>query len=1187
MVCQPMPSPEPSRIFISYARQDGASLAQRLQSDLSTAGFDAWLDTQRIASGAVWSTEIEREIDTRKVTVALLSPGSYASEICRAEQLRALDQGNRVIPVLATKGADRPLYLYARQYRDFTDDANYAVRLAELLADIRGNATATLPDTYRKTRVTYLTAPPRVANYLERPEAVHALRDTLFAEDHRQLIALTALAGMGGIGKTVLAKALTDDEVVQRAFPDGIVWITAGKERKRDFIEEMREVAKALGDDLSGYDTGLACENRYRTTIANKAALIVVDDVWSKADIEPLLAESPRSRFLFTTRNAAIGRFVGAREYRADLLDVVQSRELLASWANLPVAELPAVADEVIIECGRLPLALSVVGAMLRGADVEFWTDTLDLLRKADLSAIQEQLPEGQDSFFKAVEVSFQSLKPEMQERYKALAVLLEDMAAPLPILQTLWNTSEAEARRISRNFVDHSLAQGDAAVESIRMHDLQLDYVRAQYPDKEALDLIHGAIQLSLNAIARDPSQFASQMLGRLLLYCGTPTIAAFTKRVAGGASTPWLRPLQAALLPPGTTLTRILEGHSSLVNAVALTPDGRRAISASEDKTLLVWDVEGNHPPVLLEGHRESVTCVALTPDCARAISGSADKTLRVWDLAGGQPPHVLDGHKGVVQAVALSANGNRAVSGGRTVSGFWDDTLWIWDLQQSEWNGLVKRYTRWVNALAMTADGTRVFAGCDDGTLLVSNLLADKLAEDALAGRSGSIYAVALASDGKCAVSGARDTTVTVWNLESNEPVRVLEGHTMPVKAVALTPDGKLAVSGSEDKTVRVWDLETHQPPRVLEGHTGWVNAVAVSADGTRVISGSVDKTLRVWNLQHKQPPRGLDGHREAVSALAVSSDGKLAISGSYDNTLRVWDPKDNFSSRVLEGHTGWINAVAVAPYSNCAVSGSNDHTLRVWDLEGKQRSRVLEGHAEAVSAVALTDDGEYAISASFDNTLRIWDMKFKSRPHVLKGHSDRVFAVAVSADGKRIVSGSDDKTLRVWDLTGHKPTRILEGHTGSAWVLALTADGRRAVSGSRDNTLRVWDLEGSQPPRVLQGHTRDVEGLVMTADGRRAVSWSYEKIVWVWDLEGKQPPLLLQGHTDSIESVALSSDGRFAVSGSRDKTVRVWNLDHGNCLVTYCCDVKVYSCAWSRDFIAVGDELGHVHLLAWQE
>jgi hypothetical protein len=367
-----MPTSEPSRVFISYARRDGARLAERLQNGLAKNGLDAWLDTQRLHVGAVWTSEIEHEIDSRQVTVALLTPGSYESEICRAEQLRTLRKGKRLIPVLAAAGADRPIHLEARQYRDFTDEQSYDERLTQLLADIRGDATAVLPEAYRQTRITYLTAPPRVANYLERPEALKAVRDALFAEDHRQPIALTALHGMGGIGKTVLAKALTDDEVVQQAFPDGIVWITAGKERKRDFVEEMREVAKALGDDLRRYKKPLECENQYRTTIANKAALIVVDDVWSKADIEPLLAESPRSRFLFTTRDAAIGRFVGAREHRTDLLDMPQSRGLLASWANLTIAELPATADDIIRECGRLPLAISMVGAMLRSPDEEY-----------------------------------------------------------------------------------------------------------------------------------------------------------------------------------------------------------------------------------------------------------------------------------------------------------------------------------------------------------------------------------------------------------------------------------------------------------------------------------------------------------------------------------------------------------------------------------------------------------------------------------------------------------------------------------------------------------------------------------------------------------------------------------------------------------------------------------------------
>jgi TIR domain len=127
-----MPPSAKSRIFISYAHRDGAQLAERLQRDLTASGFDTWLDKQRLRGGALWTTEAEREIDTRHVTIALLTGGSYESEICRAEQIRALDKGNRVIPVLATKRADRPLYLYARQYRDFTDAGSYDLCFARI-----------------------------------------------------------------------------------------------------------------------------------------------------------------------------------------------------------------------------------------------------------------------------------------------------------------------------------------------------------------------------------------------------------------------------------------------------------------------------------------------------------------------------------------------------------------------------------------------------------------------------------------------------------------------------------------------------------------------------------------------------------------------------------------------------------------------------------------------------------------------------------------------------------------------------------------------------------------------------------------------------------------------------------------------------------------------------------------------
>ena len=89
---------------------------------------------------------------------------------------------------------------------------------------------------------------------------------------------------------------------------------------------------------------------------------------------------------------------------------------------------------------------------------------------------------------------------------------------------------------------------------------------------------------------------------------------------------------------LESGQTV-RTLKGHSDWVNGVAITPDGRRAVSASWDHTLRVWNLESGQTVRLLEGHTYWVTGVAITPDGRRAVSTSRDKTLRVWDIQSGQ--------------------------------------------------------------------------------------------------------------------------------------------------------------------------------------------------------------------------------------------------------------------------------------------------------------------------------------------------------------------------------------------------------------------------------------------------------------------------------------------------------------------------------------------------------------------
>jgi hypothetical protein len=336
-------------VLLSYARKDGQDVALRLKHDLEAAGFQVWQDVQSIRGGASWTKKIEEGLSWCETLVAVLTPGSFQSEYCRSEQQFAVDAGKSVIPVIAAPSVQVPIHLYSRNWRKYPDQR------AEL--DIR--AEEPIRTEPRPPPVLhYDTVPKLPQNHIARPDLIAQLRDLVFTEGEEGNIAVTALKGMGGIGKTVLAAALCRDPVVRSAFPDGIAWITLGRESVTDQLARMKEVARALGDDPALYDTPLACENRYRTILREKAALVVIDDVWDVDSLKLLIVEAPRSRFVFTTRDSGIANAVAAREYAVDLLTNDEARSLLVRWAQ-PREELrPGLADEIIAECGRLALAI-------------------------------------------------------------------------------------------------------------------------------------------------------------------------------------------------------------------------------------------------------------------------------------------------------------------------------------------------------------------------------------------------------------------------------------------------------------------------------------------------------------------------------------------------------------------------------------------------------------------------------------------------------------------------------------------------------------------------------------------------------------------------------------------------------------------------------------------------------------
>jgi WD40 repeat protein len=479
--------------------------------------------------------------------------------------------------------------------------------------------------------------------------------------------------------------------------------------------------------------------------------------------------------------------------------------------------------------------------------------------------------------------------------------------------------------------------------------------------------------------------------------------------------------------------------------------------------------------------------------------------------------------------------------------------------------------------VNAMAMV-DSRRAVSGSYDGTLRVWDLETGQTLRT-LEGHTASVKAVAVVNS-RSAVSGSYDGTLRVWDLETGQTLRTLEGHTASVWAVAVV-DGRRAVSGSDDGTLRVWDLETGQTLRTLQRHNTGIIAVALVYDRL-AISGSYDGTLQVRDQKTGQTLRSLEGHTAEVSAVAVM-DGRRAVSGSYDGTLRVWDLETGQSLRSLQRHKSGVSVVAVID-SRRAVSGSSDRTLRVWDLETGETLQFLHGHRGGVSAVAVLDDRR-AVSGSFDRTLRVWDLETGQTLGVLRGDHARVGAVAV-VDDRRIISGSYNGTLRVWDFETEQILQSPQKHKSGVHTVAVI-DRRRAVSGSFEGTLRVWDLETGQTLRTLKGHNSRI-WVVAVMDSQRVVSGSDDRTLRIWDLETGQTLRTLEGHTDWVRAVAVV-DGRRAVSGSNDGTLRVWDLETGQCLAMLVLEAAVTSVAVAPDgrTVVAGDASGRVHFLELDE
>jgi WD40 repeat protein len=303
-----------------------------------------------------------------------------------------------------------------------------------------------------------------------------------------------------------------------------------------------------------------------------------------------------------------------------------------------------------------------------------------------------------------------------------------------------------------------------------------------------------------------------------------------------------------------------RQFAGHTGIINAVAFTPDGRLAVSGSDDGSVRVWDLATGQEVTRFTRHVVPVKGVAVLPDGKTAVSAGVE-TLRVWDIASGKEINRVEGHRGALTCVAVTPDGQSALLSSRN-----DKDFHLWELDQQRRyvpRQVFRGHTDWVNSVALSRDGSRAVSGGDTTVRLWDVATGKQL--HCLSGHKDTVKSVAISPDGDRVVSSGLDGTVRLWDAETGKELRRLEGHASWVMCVAFSPDGKRIATASEGVvrgrkdeslfekyTIRVWDVETGSELLHSQGGDGGVRCVAFSPDGTRLLSGGDDRVLRLWRI-----------------------------------------------------------------------------------------------------------------------------------------------------------------------------------------------------------------------------------------------------------------------------------------------------------------------------------------------
>jgi WD40 repeat protein len=584
-------------------------------------------------------------------------------------------------------------------------------------------------------------------------------------------------------------------------------------------------------------------------------------------------------------------------------------------------------------------------------------------------------------------------------------------------------------------------------------------------------------------------------------------------------------------------------------LVRALDLAPDDPE-LDETLRRSLAGWggDCNAVRPPL---AHEAAVTAAALSPDGRLALTGSEDNTARLWDTSTSRPVGRPLRHPGKVLAVAFSPDGKTFATGCA------DQTARLWETDSGKLLGSVSHPGGCQHAV-FSPDGKLLLTTGADGAARLWDSATRQPACPPL-GHGFAVLAVAFSRDGKYLLTGGGNYTRKqgegrVWEVSTGKRLAVLP-HQDQVNAVALSPDGKTALTGSWDKTARLWDVPSGQARGEPLQHKSDVHAVAFSPDGKTFVTATPDNAL-TWNADSRRPVWNLS--TSGINVMAFGPDShRIALSGA-GGSVRVWSADHGEPVGTRSGHTHLVTALAFSPDGRTLLSASRDGSARLWGIApGKTLGPPFFRFDAPVWALAVSPDGKTLLTGTSKGAELRETATGKSIGPVL--HPGQVVtAVAFHPDGRSVLTGSEDRTARLWRADTGEPLTAPLAHPAGVKVVAFTPDGGCFLTVHspgqplRENA-RLWQTATGQPlgpPLLLrqdEAATFSPDGQTLLAAGsaRDEVQDRAGPRVGKWESATGQTLVARLLQVDGDHVAAFSPDGKLFLTATGDHRARVWD------------------------------------------